>query len=1124
MDNELRKMLNDAGCRKILKKTDCDPGQDQAILTIIPEILGHLKEVLSNNSDGRRPAALDALRKLQRLPHANQMPISLLLDRYDPQNLNADSGLTGPLPPTLKGPWWKDKLNELSQNPCTRQMNDYLDHLKKTFGNHLENTSNKEKLYQENRNFFEEVLDTFKDQMMIGEHRVLLIKWITDADLIDLRVLYSKAIKGANPEVWEKLKKKARDLASAGYQDNEDVKAARALADKYYEWRRLFDRCLPRIAEFKPQEQRHYPWLPGPESAEDDIDLSPQELQEMRQGLDEYGEQKGVEQYQLTLMKLQARLLKALTPGDSPTSAPADVVLAMRSARKDWAPALGAWPESEEWNAAQEGYEQELAHYSTAVLKKLRENCADLTQLEAILNDPRIESLKRLALPEVINFRYEILLMRKSHQDLEAWRKGPSDVTSRDLDNAAERLKTLKDSWCGTTCFKALEARYKDLRRELATLEEARRLYDKQDFEQAVRLLSNSRLPAATFLREEAQQLAADQRYINKLHSTGHEALTPEELDGASDNVNHLHERLRKGHEFFEQFCRRAASIPWTNGFEAGAREVISLWSGQMPDDAELTVSEDRAFEERKYRLQKELDRQATSFLKDLMRRVKPFPLPRESVLEKLETELRGFYEICDLPSMDPGLAEDWRRSVKAVALILEVQRAAFGADWRRAEELLAGSQAEQDLSPRQLAELRALLAVQKLETQKQPAKIASNEDWLKLYVQWPAILLACDKYRKRYLDLLRRSAGIGLNDHPGLLEDHFLPEEQELLVLVAAFTKPSRLQDLQSLTGSKNTPLVGHLLSRLVENLENYQAVRKLWNLMTASMREEVWSERESPVDKLDQRIKAELKRVDAQLGDPEVSISDLHDRIDQYASSGIPCQDAKDKIDGALALERRVYKWDHDDPWAIQLRAELEKTRRRLEELFTLKIQEARGWLWAVDARRKGIRAWARLKKFWKAFNENFPARSTEFAARPGSWDWFKETLHGLDRALDMEIPEIDWSLPGASKSASWVELLQDWEQSREGKIWRELKRPRPENLVEFRAAFKAIADQIEEFSKLHKLLLSDPSDENLARLRDLTPLSGPVEKIRGQLISPNNGRVGRAYKHFSDKQKKT
>ena len=203
--------------------------------------------------------------------------------------------------------------------------------------------------------------------------------------------------------------------------------------------------------------------------------------------------------------------------------------------------------------------------------------------------------------------------------------------------------------------------------------------------------------------------------------------------------------------------------------------------------------------------------------------------------------------------------------------------------------------------------------------------------------------------------------------------------------------------------------------------------------------------------------------------------------------------------------------------------MRAELEKTRRQ-SELFTLKIREARGWLWAVDARRKGIRAWERLKESWKAFNENFPARSTEFAARPGSWDWFKETLHGLDRALDTAIPEIDWSLPGASKSASWVELLQNWEQSREGKIWRELKRPRPEDLVEFRAAFKAIADQIEEFSELHKLLLSDPSDENLVRLRDLTPLSGPVEKIRGQLISPNNGRVGRAYKHFSDKQKKT
>ena len=1120
MDDELREMLNNAGCREILEKAGSDPARDRSTL------VAHLGKVLANPSDSRRSYALAALRGIQRLPGADQMRIGSLLARYDPQDPKpADSGLPQPLPERLENPWWKDTLSELSDNAPRHTIIAYLDYLKRIFGRHLgqcANNSRREKFYQKYRCFFQQVLDTFED--MIPEHKNLLTAWITEADLIDLCALRFNAVKGARPEVWKQLAEKARGLASAGYQDNEDVKAARALADKYYEWRRLFDRCLPRIAEFKPQEQRHYPWLPGPESAEDDIDLSPQELQEMRQGLDEYGEQKGVEQYQLTLMKLQARLLKALTPGDSPTSAPADVVLAMRSARKDWAPALGAWPESEEWNAAQEGYEQELAHYSTAVLKKLRENCADLTQLEAILNDPRIESLKRLALPEVINFRYEILLMRKSHQDLEAWRKGPSDVTSRDLDNAAERLKTLKDSWCGTTCFKALEARYKDLRRELATLEEARRLYDKQDFEQAVRLLSNSRLPAATFLREEAQQLAADQRYINKLRSTGHEALTPEELDGASDNVNHLHERLRKGHEFFEQFCRRAASIPWTNGFEAGAREVISLWSGQMPDDAELTVSEDQVFEEHKDRLQKELDRQATSFLKDLMRRVKPFPLPRESVLKELETELRGFYKICDLPSMDSDLAEVWRRSVEAIDLILEVQRAAFGADWRRAEELLDEPQAKENLTQRQLAELRALLAVQELETQKQPAKTASNEDWLKLYVQWPAILLDCDKYRKHYLDLLRRSAGIGLNDHPGLLEDHFLPEEQELLVLVAAFTKPSELHDLQSLTELRNTPLVGHLLPRLVENMENYTAVKKLWSLLTASMRKEAWSEQESPVDKVLQRIEAEQKRVDKQLLDPAVPISDLQDLIVRHKNLGVPCDKTRlSNIDRATEIEEMVDKWNHQDPWDTRLLAELERARRRLE-LFETAIQEARGWLWAVDARRNGIRAWGRLEAFWDDFNRLFSERSTKFAADPAAWDWFKKALHKLDQALGEAISEIDWSLPGASKSARWVGLLQQWEKSKEGEIRRQLSRPKPENLVELRAAFKAIADQIEEFSKLHGLLLSDQNDRNLARLRDLAPLSGPVEKIRVQLINPHNARVGRAYKSFLEKQKKT
>ena len=911
MDDELREMLNNAGCREILEKAGSDPARDRSTLVAL---IAHLGKVLANPFDSRRSYALAALRAIQRLPGADQMRIGSLLARYDPQDPRpADSGLPQPLPERLEDPWWKDTLSELSDNAPRHIIIAYLDYLKRIFGRHLgqcANNSRREKFYQKYRCFFQQVLDTFED--MIPEHKNLLTAWITEADLIDLCALRSNAVKRARPEVWKQLAEKARDLASAGYQDNENVTAALALTAGYYGWRGLFDRCLPQIMEFKPQKQRHYPWLAGPASAEDCIYLYPQELQEMRQGLDEYDEQQDVEQYKSTLMGLQTRLLEVLDAGDSSTAAPVDpvdVVLAMRSAREDWAPALGDWPESKPWDAAQEHHEQELARYSTAVLKALRENCADLTQLEAMLSDARIVSLTPLKLSAVIDFQDKISLMMELNQDLEGWWESRSDVPSRDLDNAAERLEKLKDSWRGTTCFKALEARYKDLRCELATLKDARGLVETRRFEEAARLLSNSRLPAAVCLREDAQRRAVDQRYIDQLRSKGYKALTRKELAGASGDVKHLHERLRKGHEFFEQFCRRAASIPWTNGFEAGAREVISLWSGQMPDDVELTVSEDQAFEEHKDRLQKELDHQATSFLKDLMRRVKPFPLPRENVLEKLETELRGFYKICDLPSMDPGLAEDWRRSVEAIDLILEVQRAAFGADWRRAEELLAGSQAEQDLSPRQLAELRALLAVQELETQKQPAKTARNEDWLKLYVQWPVILLDCDKYRKHYLGLLRRSAGIGLNDHPGLLQDHFLPEEQELLVLVAAFTKPSRLNDLQSLTESKNTPLVGRLLSRLVQNMENYTAVQKLWSLMTASMRKEAWSEQESPVDKVLQRIEAEQKRVDKQLLDPAVPISDLQDLIVRHKNLGVPCDKTRlSNIDRATEIEEMV------------------------------------------------------------------------------------------------------------------------------------------------------------------------------------------------------------------------
>ena len=1129
MNDALREMLNNAGCREILENAGNDLAQDRATLV---ELVDHLGKVLDNPFDSRRAHAPDALRELQRLPGADQMRIRSLLARHDPQDLRpADPGLPKPLPRQLEDPWWKNTLTQLSRKPLRHTVIAYLDHLQSIVGCHLQQCNNdpkKEKFYQKHRCFFQRVFSTFEDLPLIPEHEVSLTKWIVGADLVDLRALYSTAAeKGAKPEVWEQLHKKAHSLADAGQQNHPDVVNARALADEYKRWRQLFDRCLRKIAAFKPQKQRHYPWLAGPASAEDYIYLSPQEeLQEMRQGLDEYGEKQDVEQYKFTLIDLQAPLLQALLPGDSSTSAPVDpvdVVLAMRSARKDWVPALEAWPESERWNAAQKDYEQKLAHYSTAVLKELRKDCADLTQLETILHDSRITSLDCLELPEVSKFQDDIRLMKKLHHNLEDWRKKLSGVPSEYLDNAAEDIEKLKGSWGGTTCFKALDDRYADLRSELATLKDARGFYDAEDFEQAVRLLSNSKLPAAVRLREEAQRLASDQRYINQLRSKGHEALTRKELTGASDEVKHLRHRLRKGHEFFEQFDKQATSIRWANGFAAAARKAIGLWSTEILNGAELADVEKQQFEARKDTLRRELDRQATSFLKDLMRRVKPFPMPRENVLEKLETELRSFYGICDLPSMDPGLAEDWRRSVKAVALILQVQRAAFKADWQRAKQLLDEPQAKENLNRRPLAELRALLAVQQLETQKQPAKTARNADWLALYADWGTILFDYEEYRKRYLNLLRRSAGIGLEDHPGLLQDHF-PEEQELRVLVAAFANPSRLHDLQSLTESKNTPLVGRLLPWLVKDLENYIAVRKLWGLLTESMRKEVWSEQESPVDKVLQRIEAEQERMDAQLRNPAVPISDLQDLIDRHERSGVVCKKARHKINRARELEQMVDKWNHQDPWDTRLFAELEQTRRDRLELFTPATQEARGWLRAVDARCNGIRAWDSLEAFWDKFNTLFSQRSTAFDADPAAWDWFKDALHDLDQALGEAISGIDWSLKGASESARWVGLLQQWEKSKEGEIWRQLSRPKPENLVEFRAAFKAIADQIEEFSELHRSLLSDQNDENLARLRDLTPLSGPVEKIRAQLINPYNASVGRAYKSFLEKQKKT
>ncbi len=925
--------------------------------------------------------------------------------------------------------------------------------------------------------------------------------------------------------------------------------------------------------------------------------FTPSKLQYIRQWLTKYGTDQDAEKYKLALLALQERLLQVLVPDDS--SEPVDVLLAMRSARAAWLPEVGDWPESKEWDAAEERYKKKLKSWTAEVLQKLRGNCTDLEQLETVLTDPRIKSLEPFELPEVSDFQNEISSMVELYSNIETWRNKDLSalVSSKRVDEAADALKKREGSWCGTECFNALDTELKKLRDEILTLENARGRYDSGEFEKAVRLLADSTLPAARDLRIKAERLAADKRYTDQLRNQGHGALTEEELAGASPTVKDLHKRLREGHDFSDQFHNKADSIQREAGFVATAGKILKLLSMQIPDNAELAVPEGKRFEACKDILRNTLDHLADCFLGELKNRVQFFPLPKKSNLDKLEIDLQEFLKICHLLEMDETdkqLVSDWRRSVEDVSLVLEVQRAGCAANWAEADKLLNESRAKDNLLPEESEKLRASLEVQKLSS----SKGAKNEAWLELYCKWPAVLFENNMYRKRYLDCLRQSPGIEPEAHSELLERYF-SEESTLRVLVAAFADPSILRNLTTPLEEKNTPLVKDLLSKLVKDRENYAVVETLWGLMDQAMQEKVWrgkspveqigqqieavkleaasanpsildgltaplhkenaplvkdllsklvkdtknyavvealwesmegpmqrkvwpSRKESPVEKMGQQIKAELKGVDAKLRDPEVSIDALKAQIDPYYSWGFKCDAVLHKVDVAKKLERTVEGWNGRDPWADELRKELEETERTLLDYFKPDIQQARGWRWALHARRNGIKAWSDLEEAWHNFNIEFSKRSTEFPENPDSWNEFKEALEGWDKALKRAVDDIDWSLPRASESVRWVHLREQWEKSREGRIWRELSKPGPEKLEELRAVFEEIADQIRRFSELHECVLSDQNEENLKQLRDLEPLSRPVEAIKRQLTdSDATTTVCNSYKNFINKQ---
>ena len=1178
MDKKLLETLRKAGCGELLdtlKKEGCDPPAPSILVALVD----CLEEVLEKSPDDhRRPDALDGLRGLLSVEGTDRERIHIILNKHEPRSPDLDPLISTPEHPDHEG--WAKLLKELSKSNGThREINTFLDRLVKVFGNELEQCDDKEEFYQKHQSFFQEVLSTFKDRLTISRHNALLTGWVTEAKLVKLRKFRTAVEKGAKPEVCEQLNDQAMEILKDA-PENEEARAALSLVTKCRAWRKQFDRCLELIAGFKPQKDWYYPWLKG-KKVSYIHDLTPPELQEMRQGLDKYGTDPDAKKYDSTLLTLKEGLLQVLVPDDS--SKPVDVLLAMRSARAAWLPEVGDWPESKEWDAAEERYNKKLKSWAAELLQKLRGKCAGLKQLETVLTDSRIKSLEPFELTEASDFQNEISSMVELYSNIETWRNKDLSalVSSKRVDEAADALKKREGSWCGTECFNALDAELKKLRDEILTLEKARGHYDSGEFEEAVRLLADSTLPAAKDLRIKAERLAADKCYTDRLRSQGYGTLREEELVGASPTVKDLHKRLQRGHNFSVQFHKKAEPTQWGSEFITAARKILDLLCMQIPDDAELAAleyaefkarrdglsgelkeranrflkdnansihrakefvamareilelllmqrpqaaepaeSEDTAFKECRSILLKKLDDLMDCFLQRLKKQVQFFPLPEESSLKKLETELREFLDICDSPAMEKTEAEVWRNDVEGVSLILEVQRALCEADRTKAHKLLGEAREKEKLDKHELAELRASLEVHQLSSSNDAQ---NKEKWLKLYCEWP-VLFEHDEYQKRYLKYLKQSPGIEPEAHCELLEHHF-PEEQTLRVLVAAFANPSKLRGLTTPLEEKNAPLVKNLLPELVKDTKNYDVVKNLWELnKSKSMQRKVWREKESPVEKMGRQIRAELKGVDAELRDPQIPIRDLKDRIDLYLSWGFKCGDAQRKVDYAEQLKHTVADWDRQDPWADKLQ-ELGDTERELLESFPLDIQKARKWRPAVDTRRKGIKAWNNLKEAWSDFNSEFSTQSTEFDTNPKSWDWFKHKLEVWDQELKSAIGDIDWSLPGASESAKWLNLREQWEESTEGQIWRKLSKPEPENLEALRAVFEKIANQIGRFSELHEYVLSDQNEENLKQLRDLEPLSRPVEAIKRQLTDPSACiKVGRPYKDFIDRQKKT
>jgi hypothetical protein len=1106
MDTDLLRAIADLGCQ-----SEGD----------LPAVLDCLEGILSNLQDRRRPDAVAVLESMTRTGVGQSLRIAQLLARHAPAEGPNNLAQAYRYLNNTDDPQWSQEIERLTVRPPQRGMiAEFSKRLTTIFDNRLRQCDPAERraLLTKHSDLFTSAI-TALGTYLLPNPRVMLTNWIAEAGMVRQKELLGKALATRSPGCWDEVHRSVTTLQDSTYMTAEAAVSAEetlAQVNSYRRWRRQFNRLLETLSHYEFTQPPLFPWSP---QANPSVGINPVQLTESVSGLDQWGDANDRAAWTQVAQDLSNRGRQALTSTETPS--PVDALTGLLALKAQWTPLLIDIPEPVQWDEAERRLRTAVEDSVADLLAQLRNRFeSGPVTLQALEAHPQFKQLEEFAGPLLQQFRDDLERLRKAERDLDHWWElGDTDVLydSR-IKGLEEDLEALSACWGQAPGLRRCRDHCSTVHVELQRLDEAKQQFRNGHAEAALEILNNCTSPAHTVITENARKQVIDERIRTAVSRGDFAHITEFDLNAASPEIRALHKQCWQGHQFVEDLDKRCAELAATGPLKDFGRDLLELRAQQPPPDTVLAKCDSAALERIRRELRERFFRKADSLVEVLRTSLRHYPLLDNFTLTGLEERLTDLTDAMLLPGLaDPDRYEVDRLSETLIPFrkVLHVHRACIDRDWDSAAAQLADSDIQQYLDHNEQRKLSATLRTSRLQSEQ-----SSDSAWLDAYRELPDVLIGQEQDRNRYLQLLRQVTPAEPQKHRAILE-RWLPQESYLASLLGCFDDPLLTCDIEGLPHAADEPVFVRLLQHLTQSPTNYRPLQRLWNLLPPDVQARLWTGPESPVDEITHLIRATQDDILRRLVSAGAKAAELKTELDRLASTGQTDAQTVAMLDAAARIEAQLRDFDRHDPWAPELRPALEQTRRDLGYLSPAIIQ-VHGWDLAVERRIEGIRVWDDLATAWEEFSRRFNSRFLGFYNDSTPWTGFQDLLrhwlNNIDQAIVRGLGDTNWEALDGCRSQRWLDLLKIWSQSPEGLLWIEQQRPLPGALSGLRSVYHSIAEQLTQFSVLHTRLLAGVNEVLLAELRDLHPLSRPVDEVRRQLTNPEVAyKIGTAYQRF-------